>query len=238
MKIQNTNVTICACASRSFIDKDKVAEVAAAIKNQGYKVAIEADLCRKAIEKAADMASVAEGVIMACHPRAVQSQLDWLGLESNRIIDIRNNSIEEILSEFDISISDIQELPGFSAVRQEIRVLPVENGTDAWYPVLDKAKCTECGKCHDFCLFGVYTIEDKRVKVVKPQNCKNNCPACARMCPNKAIIFPKYEKSPINGGTVMEETFNPDEMDKMYSERLRMRLQQRRAGVSLLKKDS
>jgi hypothetical protein len=57
------------------------------------------------------------------------------------------------------------------------------------------------------------------------------------MCPNKAIIFPKYGKSPINGGTEEEETFDPQDMDKMYRERLRMRLQERRVGVSLLKRN-
>ena len=55
------------------------------------------------------------------------------------------------------------------------------------------------------------------------------------MCPSKAIIFPKYEKSPVNGGLDEEEHFAPEEMDAMYRERLKMRLAQRKAGVSLLK---
>jgi hypothetical protein len=57
------------------------------------------------------------------------------------------------------------------------------------------------------------------------------------MCPSQAIIFPKYEKSPINGGTAQEETFSPEEMDRMYHERLRMRLQQRRASIPLINKE-
>ena len=152
-------------------------------------------------------------------------------------MDIRNGNLQDILSQFPL-LEEIPEKQDLESLEQEIQRFPVENGTDAWYPVLDKTKCIECGKCHDFCLFGVYIIENKRVKVVKPQNCKNNCPACARMCPSKAIIFPKYEKSPINGGTAEEETFNSEEMDKMYRERLKMRLQQRRASVSLLRKNN
>lgn len=227
-------VTICACTSRSFIDKEKVAGIAAAMKNKGYNVTVEADLCRKVMEVSLDMQDIAGGTILACYPRAIRSHLNWLGLEAGNIIDIRSNSCEDVLSQFEIkALQDIQDV---SELRQEIEGYPVENGTDAWYPVLDKTRCIECGKCHDFCLFGVYTVENKQVRVVKPQNCKNNCPACARICPSKAVIFPKYEKSPINGGLQEEEQFNPNEMDTMYRERLRYKLQQRRAGVSLLKR--
>lgn len=235
--MQNTRITICACASRSFIDKKKVAEIAVALKNKGYTVNIIPDLCRKVMQRDNDMEKISEGTILACYPRAVMGHFNWLGLKTNHVVDIRNSNSQNILSQFQ-RLTEVAEKQDIQSPEEEIQRFPVENGTDAWYPVLDKTKCIECGKCHDFCLFGVYTIENKRVKVVKPQNCKNNCPACARMCPSKAIIFPKYEKSPINGGTEEEETFNPEEMDKMYRERLRMRLQQRRASVSLLKKDN
>ncbi|MCD7900209.1 MAG: ferredoxin family protein [Bacteroides sp.] len=237
--MQNNRVTICACASRSFVDKDKIAEVAAALKYEGYDVNLEPDLCRKVMDSSPDIREMAAGTIVACHTRAVQSLLHWKGLEARQIIDIRNNTTTEVLSQLNISISfsSGKDFPDFAAIRQEVREFPVENGTDAWYPVLDKTQCSECGKCHDFCLFGVYTVENKQVSVVKPQNCKNNCPACARMCPNKAVIFPKYEKSPINGGTEMEESFNPEQMDIMYKERLRNKLQQRRASIPLLKKE-
>jgi len=231
-------VTVCTCTSRSFIDKDKAAEIAVILKKEGYEVTVEADLCRKVMMNSPDMNGIASGIILACHERAVRSHLEWLGLQAGEIINIRNNNREEILSHFNISPPEIQDIPDLSEIKQEINRFPVENGTDAWYPVLDKTKCIECGKCHDFCLFGVYTVEDKKVRVTQPQNCKNNCPACARMCPSKAIIFPKYEKSPINGGTTEEEIFNPEEMDKMYRERLRMRLQQRRASVSFLKENN
>lgn len=237
IEMRNTRVTICACSSRSFIDKKKVAKIAAIMKNSGYDVTVEADLCRKAMEASPDMPDIAAGLILACHTRAIRSQLNWLGLEAKQIENIREHSAEEVLAHFGLSYSDARDSAAEDAFQKEIEGFPLENGTDAWYPVLDKTRCIECGKCHDFCLFGVYTIENKKVRVVQPQNCKNNCPACARMCPSKAIIFPKYEKSPINGGTAEEETFNPDEMNKMYQERLRMRLQQRRASVSLLKTD-
>jgi ferredoxin len=58
----------------------------------------------------------------------------------------------------------------------------------------------------NFCLFGVYKQSDQgQVVVENPNNCKTNCPACAKMCPQQAIIFPKYEHSPINGDEVVSE---------------------------------
>ena len=42
------------------------------------------------------------------------------------------------------------------------------------------------------------------VQVAQPHKCKTGCPACARVCPYAAIIFPKYDKSPINGDEVDE----------------------------------
>ncbi len=42
------------------------------------------------------------------------------------------------------------------------------------------------------------------VQVTQPHKCKTGCPACARVCPYAAIIFPKYDKSPINGDEVDE----------------------------------
>lgn len=236
--MSNKNITICACVSRSFIDKDKVATIATLLQKEGKEVAIEADLCKKAIQDPERMKEIADEVILACYPRTIQSLFDSIGVQVTNSIDIRNQGYKEVAYQLQLSGQEREKGANSSHFQQIIQNFPVENGTDAWYPVIDKSRCTECGKCHDFCLFGVYTIKDKQVKVVQPQNCKNNCPACARMCPNKAIIFPKYEKSPINGGLTEEETFNLEEMNTLYKERLRMRLQQRRESVSLLKKDN
>jgi NAD-dependent dihydropyrimidine dehydrogenase PreA subunit len=69
-----------------------------------------------------------------------------------------------------------------------------------WYPVLDYSLCVGCGKCLDFCLFGVYAREGKRVVAVQPDNCKPGCPACARICPQGAIVFPHYTDDPAIAG--------------------------------------
>ncbi len=65
---------------------------------------------------------------------------------------------------------------------------------DRWHPVLDYSKCIDCGQCFDFCLFGAYERDDEgHVTVDHPGNCKPGCPACARVCPKSAIMFPHYE---------------------------------------------
>ena len=49
--------------------------------------------------------------------------------------------------------------------RQQIVAFPKKLGEDAWYPTLDKDACAECGKCLEFCPFGVYEMVDDRITV-------------------------------------------------------------------------
>lgn len=64
-----------------------------------------------------------------------------------------------------------------------------------WYPVVDLSRCSQCGHCLQFCLFGVYALDaEGHVMVANPDRCKAGCPACSRICPQGAIIFPLYEK--------------------------------------------
>jgi Pyruvate/2-oxoacid:ferredoxin oxidoreductase delta subunit len=69
-----------------------------------------------------------------------------------------------------------------------------------WFPVLDYDRCHNCRQCLQFCLFGVYAADEGgKVRVAKPESCKTGCPACARICPQAAIIFPKYAEGSISG---------------------------------------
>ena len=78
--------------------------------------------------------------------------------------------------------------------------------TGAWYPVIDRERCKDCGQCRQFCLFGVYTQDAAgHVRVEKPLHCKPGCPACARICPAAAIVFPFCPDSPINGDAVPDD---------------------------------
>ena len=80
-------------------------------------------------------------------------------------------------------------------------------------PVIDYDRCTNCMQCLSFCLFDVYGVDaDKRIQVQNNDNCKTNCPACSRVCPEVAIMFPKYSSGPINGEVVKQEDVDRESM--------------------------
>lgn len=69
-----------------------------------------------------------------------------------------------------------------------------------WYPVIDYSRCTNCMECIDFCLFGVYGVDAAETILVElPDNCRKGCPACSRVCPENAIIFPQHKSPAIAG---------------------------------------
>ena len=79
-----------------------------------------------------------------------------------------------------------------------------EHPTRRWYPVIDFSRCTNCMECIDFCLFGVYGIDSvETILVEQPDNCRKGCPACSRVCPQNAIIFPQH-KTPAIAGAPMD----------------------------------
>ena len=78
-----------------------------------------------------------------------------------------------------------------------------ESGGRRWYPVIDFSRCTNCMECIDFCLFGVYGIDAaETILVEQPDNCRKGCPACSRVCPENAIIFPQHKTPAIAGAPV------------------------------------
>ena len=73
-----------------------------------------------------------------------------------------------------------------------------------WFPVIDRSRCTGCGTCEDYCLFSVYAIDrqrplNERIRISSPLNCKTGCPACSRLCPTGALIFPFCAEPVLNG---------------------------------------
>ena len=107
--------------------------------------------------------------------------------------------------------------PYVEAIRQIVRAdgqtAAVEAGSSAqvrsideqvkrrWYPVIDFSRCTNCLECIDFCLFGVYGVDEAdRVLVELPDHCRKGCPACSRVCPEQAILFPQHKLPAIAGG--------------------------------------
>ncbi|MDD4307425.1 MAG: ATP-binding protein [Thermoplasmata archaeon] len=52
-------------------------------------------------------------------------------------------------------------------------------------PVIDKAKCTKCGKCSDFCRYNAL-VTFKHDSLFFPEMC-HGCGGCMMVCPEKAI---------------------------------------------------
>ncbi len=186
-------IVICCCVKYQRITQTALQGVIASAENADFEVELTPDLCQMAATQPEQLRNLNADVIVACHSRAVKALFDYAGAELPRSCNLRSGSVKSVLSELNLTqtktstATTFPELPG--------DWIP-------WFPVLDRERCVACGKCVDFCLFGVYKHhhETKTIEVIAPQNCKTNCPACARMCPTTAIIFPKHEDSPINGG--------------------------------------
>jgi NAD-dependent dihydropyrimidine dehydrogenase PreA subunit len=93
---------------------------------------------------------------------------------------------------------------GVSAEAKAAQVVRIEeNAGRRWYPVIDYSRCTNCMECIDFCLFGVYGVDRvDTILVEQPDNCRKGCPACSRVCPENAIIFPQHKTPAIAGAPV------------------------------------
>ncbi len=92
----------------------------------------------------------------------------------------------------------------------------VEPTKRRWYPVIDYTRCTNCMECIDFCLFGVYGVDTlDHILVEQQDNCKKGCPACSRVCPESAIIFPGH-KSPAIAGAEGEVAGLKIDLSKLF----------------------
>jgi Pyruvate/2-oxoacid:ferredoxin oxidoreductase delta subunit len=101
-----------------------------------------------------------------------------------------------------------------AAIQRESGAAPAPGaGWKPWFPVIDYSRCTNCMQCLSFCLFDVYGVSaDKRIQVQNQTNCKTECPACSRVCPEVAIMFPKYRHGPINGEEITADDVRREAM--------------------------
>src|SRR5262245_48435908 len=91
-----------------------------------------------------------------------------------------------------------------------------EDAARRWYPVIDYSRCTNCMECIDFCLFGVYGVDKvETILVEQPDNCRKGCPACSRVCPENAIIFPQHKTPTIAGAPVVAGSLKID-LSKLF----------------------
>jgi NAD-dependent dihydropyrimidine dehydrogenase PreA subunit len=133
------------------------------------------------------------------------SLLGWIGGQP------KAESLERFVNPTrDVAAAPVAPAPATAAPATEepIVIVPTRITDDAarrWYPVIDFSRCTNCMECIDFCLFGVYGVDKAdTILVEQPDNCRKGCPACSRVCPENAIIFPQH-KSPGIAGSPSEE---------------------------------
>ncbi|GAF88463.1 unnamed protein product, partial [marine sediment metagenome] len=177
------------------------------------------DLCRMAAQRDGQLKRFTENgsvTIVACFPRAVEWLFHAAGAplpeENVSILNMRTQSPESIIEKLLDSAAPAGKPNEQTHLEKQGEWIP-------WFPVIDYQRCQDCMQCLNFCLFGVYSLEDDgRVHVTKPANCKTRCPACARVCPHAAIIFPKYDKSPINGDEVNEDDLGEETIKANLSE--------------------
>ncbi len=205
---QQTRVLYCDCAHAEIIPPRVKQEVLRQLDAAGVAFEAIADMCELSAKNDPRLKRIAESGsvrIAACHPRAVRWLFHAAGAplpdERVNICNMREQSAEQVVVAL---LSDPP--PAQACACQKPRAELKPGDWMPWFPVIDYDRCTNCKQCLSFCLFGVFGLDaDDRVEVRKPASCKTGCPACARVCPSVAIIFPKYDKPPVNGDVVREE---------------------------------
>jgi len=237
-----TKVVFCNCGGEIVNQKIKESTIRF-FKHSKRNSVVLSDLCGLCISEKSKvrgiLSSNEQTLIVACHPRAVKKLFEYSGYEGSfenlTFINLRDTSEEEIAKA--IETFGIEE--SSSCVE-----MYGESEWPSWYPVIDYSRCTACGQCADFCLFGVYEKADGKVRVVNPKGCKNNCPACARICPQTAIIFPKYKQGGAISGSdsideIAEQQRLQQDMNSILGNDIYKALEQRKAKrQSIIKADA
>jgi len=207
-------VLYCECAFTDLVPDAARAEMAERLHAAGVDFEAVPDLCGLAARRDPLLKSVADAgdaAIIACYPRAVRWLFAYadapLGDEA-QIFNLRTQTPEAIAQHLRqrAAAAPLGPDPKSQIANRKSQIGDEQSTWIPWFPVIDRSRCTRCQQCLNFCLFGVYTLDaDGNVQVKNPANCKTNCPACARICPKVAIIFPKHKTSPINGDEVRPE---------------------------------
>lgn len=140
-------------------------------------------------------------VVLVSHlaPRAARWTLAAVaGVDAARITALTGDPALSSQANLDALAEATGAVPGGGNGSASVEEAGQPPATERWYPVIDYERCVACKQCHDFCLFGVYAIDEADgVAATSPDNCKNGCPACSRVCPAGAIMFPHYETDPV-----------------------------------------
>lgn len=215
----------CRCEYTALVPQSVREAVLGVVRDSGLECIEVGDLCALAARRDPLLGRLAAlpGVrIAACQPRAVKWLFDAAGapLDPDRteVVNLRSPGALEAVRRLSEPVLRPNLPPGRSrtgeAASQATGATSGGDGGGAtvptdwmpWFPVIDYDRCIGCLQCLSFCLFGVYGVDgDGAIEVQNPAGCKTHCPACARVCPEGAIVFPKYKRGPIAGGEEGEE---------------------------------
>jgi Pyruvate/2-oxoacid:ferredoxin oxidoreductase delta subunit len=226
-------VLYCHCANAKVVPTATKTAVLEGLKAAHIEFEAVPDLCEMAARGDARLRELASGpalTVAACYPRAVK----WLFAAAgaalpeastkvwNMRVEMPEAVVEGVLnghvSRTDTAeasaaaSSDLARSSHAQAPQLETQLAPT-SGWKPWFPVIDYSRCTNCMQCLSFCLFDVYGVSaDQKIQVQNQSNCKTECPACSRVCPEVAIMFPKYRHGPINGEEIKADDVRREAM--------------------------
>lgn len=211
---------VCHCCQAGKVPAARAAAIVASLRQAGQPCLEIDDFCGWAAQHRSALPEALVGRslrLVGCQPRALRWLAAWAGLPEPLCLEAAT------LAPSDLGLEAFVEAEAEAETETEVEtaamaVPAAAEGAEGkaeswvpWFPVIDRERCNSCGKCMAFCLFGVYSSGSSgEPQVTAPASCKNNCPACARSCPQQAIIFPKYGHAPINGGAGAGTPAAPD----------------------------
>jgi len=199
-------VVFCNCGAK-LISLDRLEGILNYLNEKGLQFVQISDLCGCSVNQKEEISNLFqeedEFLIVACFPRSIRLLLEICGIQPELLkvdyLNFRELRDDQIFEKIDLFFSGETDKNQFKEIKSDCE-------WPSWFPIIDHSRCNSCGQCSDFCLFGVYEKIDNKVVVVNPKGCKYNCPACARICPQIAIVFPKYEHSgAIAGSETIDE---------------------------------
>ncbi len=199
---------LCHCSAADVVPPEKTEAVASELRRRGVQFQEVQDLCGAAARRDRLLAHVVSNErtirIAACYPRAVKWLFAAAGVllpaKRTEFLNLRIQDAQEVIRRLLQPANEAPRKGQPSETMDSASQRDLPSGWRSWFPVIDFDLCTHCMQCLSFCLFGVFGVDaQRRITVAQPENCKTNCPACSRVCPEAAIVFPKFHSGPING---------------------------------------
>lgn len=223
-----TLTLVCHCCQAGKVPAARAAAIMASLRQAGEACLEIDDFCGWAAQHRSGLPDAVAGHalrLIGCQPRALRWLATWAGLPPPVCLEAATLTPADLGLDAFVEIGTITKAASGGATPasspSSVDAAGSAGAADAsagvpegrwipWFPVIDRERCNRCGKCMAFCLFGVYSRgASGEPLVTAPASCKNNCPACARSCPQQAIIFPKYAHAPINGGEGVDVPAGP-----------------------------